>query len=135
MYAAHAKAFPDVPEVRAEELLEALNHETAPLLIDVRGPAERAISTLPGAMDLPSFEADPTLHDQPVVLYCTIGARSGEAARELRSRGIDARNLAGSILAWTYVNGPLENARGTTREVHVFGPTWDLVAEGYTSTW
>ena len=135
MYEEHARAFPEVPERRVEELLAALESGRAPTLIDVRGPAERAVSTLPGAIDLDRFEADPALHDQPVVLYCTIGARSGEAARKLRAQGVDAHNLVGSILAWTHAQGPLENAEGPTRAVHVYGATWDLVAEGYTSTW
>ena len=35
-----------------------------------------------------------------MVLYCKTGIRSARAARALRASGIDARSLAGGVLAW-----------------------------------
>lgn len=81
----------DVPVTRAKQLLRA---DPMPLLLDVRSPAERAVSIIPGALT--------ELGTQPpgtrVVVYCTVGLRSGIRARQLRAQGFDAVNLRGGIL-------------------------------------
>ena len=71
-------------------------------IVDVRGPHEFAGRHVPGAINIP--------HDQiaghvdklgpksrPVVLYCRSGARSGMAARVLRSAGFAEVIDVGSI--------------------------------------
>ena len=72
-------------------------------LIDVREPFERAIVSIPGdrAIHLDDLLADPARAGEgPVVLYCKTGVRSARAARALRAAGIDARSLAGGVIAW-----------------------------------
>jgi len=76
-------------------------------LIDVRGPEERAIASIPGAepLHLDEFRSGAAVSritfDQTVVLHCKTGARSAEASRILRAAGHpDVRNLDGGILAW-----------------------------------
>jgi molybdopterin/thiamine biosynthesis adenylyltransferase/rhodanese-related sulfurtransferase len=77
------------------------------VLVDVREPAEREVSTVPGAVGLPlaSIEADPgTLvalaAGRPVVLHCQSGVRSARALGLARAAGLDAVHLDGGILAW-----------------------------------
>ena len=73
-------------------------------LIDVREPAEYAICAIDGAILIPMNEVASRLDllptDQPIVVHCKVGGRSAAVADQLRSRGYDARNLTGGILAW-----------------------------------
>lgn len=68
-------------------------------LLDVRTPQEYAKGALPGALNvplngLPGFL--PSLpKDQPILLYCRSGARSGMAQRYLAQEGFDAHNIGG----------------------------------------
>lgn len=134
MYEGYKAAFPEVPDVSVEEFL-ALPGD-AVVLVDVRESEERAVSTIPGAVSRETFEADPgAWKGRRVVTYCTVGYRSGRYAAELRRRGIEAYNLAGSLLAWTHAGQKLVNADGETRRLHVYGKTWDLAAEGYETVW
>lgn len=119
----------DVPVTTARQLLSA---NPMPLLLDVRSPAERAVSIIPGAVT--------ELGTQPpgtrVVVYCTIGLRSGIRARELRAQGLEAVNLRGGILSWLAEGGQLVDAAGQpTRAVHVYGRRWDAVPDDVDSVW
>lgn len=136
MYEGYKKSFPDVPDVTPQEAA-ALQQEDDALLLDIRTPEEQAVSRIPGAITAETFEADPAAYrDRPIITYCTIGARSGTYARDLRRDGWDARNLRGSILAWTHAHQPLEDPQGNpTQHLHVYGAQWNLAAEGYDAEW
>ncbi len=171
-YARIQAAHPNAPDISVDQAMELARQGRA-LFVDVRTPAERAVSTLPGAVDLETFLADPALSgpaasgthepsetagtDAPagpdgaasasgsgvaapggreIIVYCTIGERSAATVENLRSQGIPAFNLAGSILAWTHIGGPLVDASGKpTRRVHVYARDWDLAASDYQSVW
>ena len=106
------------------------------MLVDVRSDDEREVSTLPGAISQKEFEKDPDrFAGREVVTYCTIGYRSGRFTEKLVQKGWDAHNLRGSIVAWTHVGGGLDQGGTPTRRVHVYGRTWNLVAEGYEAVW
>ena len=68
-------------------------------LLDVRTPQEFAGGALPGAQNVPlngipnAMENLPK--DQPVLLYCRSGARSGMAQRFLIQEGFEAHNIGG----------------------------------------
>lgn len=136
LYREDREAFPGVPEVSAEELAELLRTRKV-VLVDVREDEERRVSTIPGAVPKAELERDPSRYrGRRIVTYCTIGYRSGLYAADLRRRGFDAWNFAGSLLAWTYAGGPLVDAAGAeTRRVHVYGRKWNLVADGYEAVW
>lgn len=74
------------------------------MLLDVREPSELAICDIAGSTRIPMgqvlghLEALPK--DQPIVVHCKMGGRSGQVAAKLRTLGYDARNLTGGILAW-----------------------------------
>ncbi|HMB67696.1 MAG TPA: rhodanese-like domain-containing protein [bacterium] len=135
MYEEYREAFPDVPDVTARELLEA-DAAARPVLVDVRPEDERAVSTIPGAIALDDLEASGDAYrGHRIVCFCTVGYRSGRAAAELRRDGWDAANLAGSLLAWVDEGGPLVDANGPTRRVHVYGERWSLLPSGYEPVW
>jgi rhodanese-related sulfurtransferase len=130
------QAFPDVNEVTPQGVLDLQEAEPT-VLVDVRTPKEQAVSMLPGAITQEAFEAARDVYrGQTVVAYCTIGARSGEYAEELRQEGFEVFNLKGSILAWTHAGLPLMDPEGQeTKRVHTYGRRWNLTAKGYEATW
>ncbi len=136
MAAEDRRAFPEVPAVAPADL-EGWLRGGRLVLVDVRTPAEQAVSRIPGALTAAEFEARrPELAGAVVVTYCTIGYRSGLYAERLRTEGWDARNLAGSLLAWTHAGGSLVDPEGRpTRRLHVYGERWDLAAAGYETVW
>lgn len=122
----------NVPAIRAQALLQAIAAGHPPILLDTRSERERAVSTIAGAV----VAADAIPAGASVVVYCTIGLRSGIAARELRARGVDALNLRGGILAWVAAGGTLVDANGRpTRRVHVYGRRWNAVPKGFEAVW
>ena len=122
----------DVPVIRADALRLALAGAAPPLLLDVRTAEERAVSVIPGAV----FDAAAVPSSATVIVYCTVGLRSGESARELRQRGINALNLRGGILAWLAAGGALVDADGrATQRVHVYGRRWNAVPAGFEAVW
>jgi adenylyltransferase/sulfurtransferase len=92
-------------DITAEELSERLQRAAPPMLLDVREPHELAISSLPGARNLPLgllagrlSELDPA---QEMVVFCKSGVRSVRALEILSSAGFrKVRNLQGGINAW-----------------------------------
>jgi len=132
-----------VPELTAEELKVLLEDKTKNVVVvDVRMAEEQNVSMIPGSLRKEEFEERESeltaLEDTTVVAYCTIGYRSGKYVQQLAKRGVFAYNLRGSVLAWTHAGYELvEGNPGhmPTKQVHVFGKTWDLAGEGYKAVW
>ena len=123
--------FPGQPEISVAEWLARPKDRPA-VLVDVREPHERRVSMLPGAITKEDFERDSARYRSWLVVpYCTIGLRSGLYTRELRGRGFEVRNLAGSALAWAHAGLPFETSGKATRRVHVFNGDWNLLPRGY----
>lgn len=102
------------------------------VLVDVRESHERRVSMLPGAISQQDFERDRDRYRSWVVVpYCTIGLRSGLYTRALRQQGFEARNLAGSALAWAHAGLLFEADGNPTRRVHVYGSDWNLLPQAY----
>ncbi|MEE6281459.1 ThiF family adenylyltransferase [Georgenia sunbinii] len=80
------------------------------VLLDVREATERAIVTIPGAVNVPleALVADPraavaagVAPDRAVVVHCLSGSRSAQAQTILRSAGYpDVTNVDGGVRAW-----------------------------------
>ncbi len=124
------------PEIEVEEAMILLRRGDA-LLVDARTEQEREVSIIPGAItiaELSSALAARTTR-APVIVYCTIGARSATTTRRLVRQGVEARNLVGGVLAWAHAGGTFERDGEPTQKVHVYGPSWDLLPEGFESTW
>ena len=95
----------DVPEISATELAAALGGPDPPRLVDVRDPPEWEIGLLPGATRIPRaalVERLGELTSAPrLVLYCSSGARSAQAARWLRELGVtNVRSLRDGLRGW-----------------------------------
>lgn len=127
--------FPTVPRLQTRELAAWLDDpkRPPPLLLDVREPAEFAVSHLPDARQVEPG-ADPAglalPHDRPIVAYCSVGYRSADLAERLRKAGFsDVRNLEGSIFQWANEGRPLVRAGQPVRQVHPYNKTWGLLLQ------
>ncbi len=91
-------------EMTVDQLRAWRREGRAHVLIDVRETAEYAVASIAGAELIPlatlphAVERLPA--DRPVVVHCRSGVRSARAVAMLRTKGLDAHNLAGGILAW-----------------------------------
>lgn len=130
--------FGDIPEVSGKTLnalmdSSALDTTKNFILVDVRTPQERHVSVIPSAVDGQFFErhlAD--YQHKKIIVYCTIGYRSGFYARTLREKGLDAYNLSEGILGWTHANGRLLDSHGhSTKRVHVYSRPWHLAVKDH----
>ena len=129
-YALVKLEFDDIPEFSSTSLhqLSQDNNDSEYTIVDVRTPEERSISMIAGAIDQESFERNRSDYlNQKIIVYCTIGYRSGFYTRSLRQSGFEAYNLSEGILGWTHIHGRLLNPKGqTTKQVHVYSRPWNL---------
>jgi rhodanese-related sulfurtransferase len=103
-------------EISREELQARLAGADAPLLLDVRTPAEYAAGHIPGAVNIPHDQAADRLEelrpyqDREIVLYCKSGRRAGIAADALAQAGFSRlRHLAGDMPGWGAAGLPVES--------------------------
>ena len=104
--------FGSVPELSSPALAEALRDPVPPQLLDVRTAREFAAGHIEGAINIPVTELAARLPllkldaGRPVVLICLTAHRSIPAVRLLRGQGLEARQLAGGMLAWRVAGLP-----------------------------
>lgn len=95
----------DAHSFTVRQLKARLDAADAPVIVDVREPAEAAICWLPGARLIPLSELPSRLGEldrsAEIVIHCKSGARSAHAVALLRANGFNrAYNLSGGVLAW-----------------------------------
>ncbi len=129
------------PSINVVGAMELVREQDA-LVLDVRGLGESAISCLQGAERFPLGDLkagrlpEQARKGRPIITYCTLGYRSGVAAKILADQGFDVHNLRGGILALAQSSAPLVDADGPTRKVH----TWSrgfarLLAPDHEAVW
>jgi rhodanese-related sulfurtransferase len=79
-------------------------------LVDVREPWEWNAGHIEDSVHIPLGELIARLgeisEEQPIVMVCRTGSRSGDAAEYLRTLGYDADNLEGGVKAWAEAGLP-----------------------------
>lgn len=90
----------DISSSEARQLVQA-----GARLVDVRTPGEFAAGHIPGAINVPVQQLGARMNelqpkDAAVVVYCRSGARSGNAARMLKSAGFATVHDLGSMSRW-----------------------------------
>ena len=121
-----------VPIISTAQLREGLAAKNL-LLIDNRSLEEFRVSRIPGAVHISQFDATAKTV-RPVIIYCTIGERSGAAVKRLNATGYHARNYPGSLLRWIHEGGPLVDSEGRpTKAVHPYSDEWNLLPEDYSA--
>lgn len=119
-----------VPTVAPAALAQEMVEPTAPLLLDVRTPAEFRVSHLQGArfVNYDSLGAEQFAdvpRTRPVVVYCSVGVRSERLGEHLHALGFQqVRNLYGGLFEWVNEGYPVYNAAGLTANVHPYSAVW-----------
>ena len=107
MTAPHPK---QVPTTTVELLPSPLPDDVT--VLDVRETYEWEAGHIAGAVHVPLSDLpqrlDEVAGDSPVLCVCGVGARSAHAVLFLQSRGFDAVNLHGGMLAWSNAGRPIE---------------------------
>jgi hydroxyacylglutathione hydrolase len=94
------------PRVTAQALSEWLEADDRPVVLDVRGDAERQGGAIAGSLHIPLQRLLERLRDVPsgprtVVVHCASGYRSSIAASVLEQHGVPhVADLVGGINAW-----------------------------------
>jgi rhodanese-related sulfurtransferase len=110
--------------ISAQELMQKLNDETPPTIIDVRASEAFQKGHLPGALNIPRESFSGSMGNiplvRPVVVYCNMhqpGDSSSENAAEmLRDAGFHARALKGGFPEWKEAGNPIEWGENQTEK-------------------
>ena len=129
------RQFPDVQRIQTGGLAGWLAdaRRPAPVLLDVREPAEFAVSHLANARQVePGIDPEglglPV--DQPIVTYCSVGYRSADFAQRLQRVGYtNVRNLEGSLFQWANEGRPLVRDGHGAARVHPYNKIWGLLLD------
>ncbi len=110
-----------------------LRSQPAPLLLDTREPEEFAVSHLRGAklVGYDQFSLAEVQHipkNAPIVVYCSVGARSEKIGARLEQAGFtNVRNLYGGIFEWVNEGQPVFTAANQpTDRVHAYSHAWGI---------
>ncbi len=93
-------------EVTIRQLMELLESEKPPAVIDIRQPEElQDVPAIPTAVNIPMSQLMARLGEvpknRPVILVCASGSRTAFAQKFLAVKGYDCKGLAGGMMAWT----------------------------------
>ena len=135
-YSAKFEASLGGPALAFAEVYKKTSENRQAYLVDVRSVAEREVSMVEGALSRDEFEALDLDDKSEVIVYCTIGYRSGKYACSLKRKGLKAYNAQGIV---PFSHDPscklVKKLRGKgdepTNKIHVYGPAWDLAGPGY----
>jgi rhodanese-related sulfurtransferase len=129
-----AAKHPRLRQTSPAEVEAAMRAGAAPLLLDVRTPAEFEVSHLRGARyadpaaSAEALRAGPLAGvalDAPIVCYCAVGVRSANTCEALQRAGYrNVANLDGSIFRWANEGRPLVRGETPTTLVHPYDAAW-----------
>ena len=101
--------------ITRDDLLKEMQGDKPPLVVDVRSQCEYDRDHVPGAVHIPFYTISSGLSaighakQEPVVLYCEHGPRSGIAGIFLYLSGYEkAYSLEGSMKVWRKNEFPIE---------------------------
>lgn len=117
------------PLISSLELVGALSDQNI-IVLDSREKAEFEMSSIKGAryIGYKKFNLERVAKgldkDKKIIVYCSVGYRSGKIADQLRSKGFNAHNLKGGIFGWVNKGLPVFNSDGQTKKVHGYNKKW-----------
>jgi rhodanese-related sulfurtransferase len=101
--------------ITRDDLLRQMMTEKPPLVVDVRSQREYNRDHVPGAVHIPFYSIGSGLHamgyskQDPVVLYCEHGPRTGIAGFSLYLSGYEkVYSLDGNMKGWRKNEFPIE---------------------------
>lgn len=118
----------EFPVLKPEQLSDLKSYQ----LLDAREKKEYEVSHLQDATWV-GFETFSLKNvsdldkNKPVVVYCTVGARSEEIGKKLKSAGFkQVYNLYGGIIHWVNEGNPVYHNGTKTNQVHTYSQPWGI---------
>lgn len=104
---------PQAPSITPQDLQERLDSGAAPVVIDVRTPAEFETGHIPGAVNIPYDQVAERISglEAPhgVALYCMLGPRARKGESALLASGYESvLHIEGGLAAWKESGLPVE---------------------------
>jgi rhodanese-related sulfurtransferase len=121
----------DFPTIGPAELSSLAGFQ----ILDTREKEEFEVSHLEGAkwVGFDTFELENVSDldkNKPVLVYCTVGARSQDIGKRLTSAGFTkVYNLYGGIIHWSNESMPLYTKGLPTNQVHTYSRSWGIWLE------
>ncbi|WP_144604878.1 rhodanese-like domain-containing protein [Algoriphagus algorifonticola] len=117
----------DFPVLYPEEIDDLSYYQ----VLDTREKEEYQVSHLKGAVwvgydQFPTFSLDRLDKSIPVLVYCTVGARSQNIGKKLIENGYEVYNLYGGIIHWANEEYPLYKGENRTDKVHTYTRAWGI---------
>jgi rhodanese-related sulfurtransferase len=116
------------PVVKPEQITSLSNYQ----ILDTREKEEFEVSHLTGAKwvgyeNFSLASVSDLDKEKPVLVYCTVGARSQDIGKQLKAAGFSqVYNLYGGIIHWANESNPLEAEGKATEKVHTYSKSWGI---------
>lgn len=121
----------DAPIIEINDLKKLIKTDSKIYILDARELSEYNISHLPNSIHI-GFEGinlnsvqSKINKKSKIIVYCSVGYRSGVIAEKLKKLKYNVFNLKGGIFAWSNKNNMLlDKNNKTTKKVHGFNLEW-----------
>ncbi|PZX61072.1 rhodanese-related sulfurtransferase [Algoriphagus ratkowskyi] len=118
----------DFPVLKPDQLSDLSKYQ----VLDTREKVEFDVSHLKGAewvgydtFNLENVEA--LDKNKPVLVYCTVGARSQNIGKKLIEAGFtQVYNLYGGLIEWSNKEKPIFQGDSPTKKVHTYTKSWGI---------
>ena len=95
------------------------------IFVDIRTDKEFDVSHIPGAITRDEFEKAVIPSETFIILYCSVGYRSGRYGEKLVDKGVEnVYNLYGGIFKWVNDGKEIVDGNGTTDRLHTHNKKW-----------
>lgn len=121
----------EFPTLNPKEISNLSNYQ----ILDTREFEEYKVSHLAGAkwVGYDTFKLASVSNldkNKPVLVYCTVGARSQDIGKKLSAAGFTkVYNLYGGIIHWSNEAMPLYQNEKLTNQVHTYSRSWGIWLE------
>ncbi|MDR7131714.1 rhodanese-related sulfurtransferase [Algoriphagus sp. 4150] len=118
----------DFPVLKPSQVTDLSNYQ----VLDTREKDEFEVSHLKDAewVGYDTFSLDNIASfdkEQPVLVYCTVGARSQNIGKKLKDAGFkEVYNLYGGLIGWVNEDKPIYQGRSPTKKVHTYSQSWGI---------
>lgn len=116
--------------ISQDDATALINNDEA-IILDARELNEYSVSHLKNAKHIGfnNFNIEKTKKlisnsNKKIIVYCSVGYRSGKITAKLRKEGVKAFNLEGGIFDWVNQDRELYNNSGKTKQIHGYDKKW-----------
>jgi rhodanese-related sulfurtransferase len=120
-----------IPTLKPADLYQKILSGEKIYILDTRETKEFEVSHIKNAIHVGYTNFDLKITDKldkntPVIVYCTIGARSEEIGAKIKKIGFkDVYNLYGGLIYWKNQGYPVIDSNDKpTQKVHVYSKEW-----------